>query len=327
MEIFKIEYTLIVKLPLRLGSGLRVGNLLCFNRELIEEDKDKVTILVPGNTLRGLILSSIIKLACSKLKEGEKPSKLCTVSGTCSRPCKILKFLNLKHGHGVIFHFGKVTLKNYHIITLPHVTLEKTSRTIVKQKSPYMVEVLDSPTKEAKLKAEITLLEDDKELLNLTLKGIKASIGMCIGGKRTWGYGRILQVENISWKKLDLDELTEKEEPSNLLKAITPIPLVIRRNETLNQYITRLCRQLLKTYFNINKSTLTVKATSHFKIIPIGRWNEALRKPEPLTGLKDIMLKVSSNLNEAKMIKTLAKNIGITPNNHWTNKCGYGIIK
>ena len=329
MRLLELSYSIKVRLPLRLGSGVQVGNVLTFNRALIDEGGR--LLLVPGNTLRGLILSSAMKLSCARLLAGEEPSKLCTVTGKCDEACPIKRVLSNSATEGAVFHFGVAELRGHHVLRRVHAALARGSRTSVVGVSPYVIEVLDSELSEdrrVEVLSRITVLGEDRELASVLKRGIVSTVGSCLGGKRTWGYGLVERAAITSERVLSLEEEASRisvEGPEAVVVLETPMPLDPTLGRDPCEVVRRVCEGLLSEYF-ASKCSVRAALSGAYRLVPIFWWDEALNRPHRGLALsRGTKVSLVSDEDALRRICALAEHVGLAPAGRWYSKCGYGV--
>lgn len=317
MKLYEIKYSLNILPPLRIGSGIVIGNL-----NLAKEPS--TPYYIPGNTLRGLIGYQLLKLKCKKLSTGEKPN-----CDHCKEDCEYKILIHDKnHGRGAYFHFGKINNDEVEIVSIPMSQLTRDSKTVVKGISPFFYQAL-YPRNEKKITINATVYlvnNNDKELLDTLKHAILTTKHQCLGGRRSWGWGYIIDVKVLNIKEINIETHEENFFINSNLKLLTPLP--IEKGKTIEETIKNSIRHLLSMITPEKTSMpkdITIRIRSPFRIKPINYWNESENKPytEPALSEETII-----NIKGNKLPKTLLEYIkifGLTINGTWYTKAGYGI--
>lgn len=320
-----LEYTFEISTPLRIGSGIQVGILNLTQRPSQGE------YFIPGNTLRGLIGLQLLKLYCINPKKATKCEE-CENRNQC--PYWIL-IKNNSHGEGAYFHFGKIQGKEEEDFVIEHITgtrLYRDTKTVVKEEAPFVYEVLMAKkNKEINLSGNIYLISISNELLEKLKNGIFASRKQCLGGKRSWGWGYI---ENAKVKVKDAQEISllndKNRESNNSFEFSIQTPLPINSiYGSIENSIKNSLKQLAEAFHSLISYIPRVDKIEikKFSLKSISYWNEVENKPYRTWALAErtsIRIK-TDNATAMKKLLTLAKITGITHNNQWYTKTGYGI--
>jgi len=311
LRIHKISYKLEVVAPLRIGSGIQIGNL-----NLAKSPSSRYYI--PGNTLRGLIGKQLLKIVCQNLRHGKVPN--CKI---CKENCAYRSLIaNNRHGEGAYFHFGVIE-DRLKLISIPMIRLLRDRKVVEKERAPFFYQAV-VPEKGNTIHAEsqIYVVNADEDSIEALRQGILLSKYQCIGGRRSWGWGfikdtKITEIKEISieFKEETLEEIT--------LKLITPLP--IDKNYGIQGTIIKALKTLT-SLGNINQKNILVKIRSPFRLIPIGYWSEIERKPYTELALgENTVLIIEGKIPQ--FVKDIASIFGISLDNKWYTKAGYGIAE
>jgi len=311
MKITSIEYMLKVRPPLRIGAGVQIGVL---NIQGIDLDLR----YVPGNTLRGLIGLQLLKTCCIKLNEGKPYNCMsCDVEDCAYRDL----ILNRNHGEGAYFHFGKIEEKiKSNIVHM--VTLDKRAKTVMKGLAPFSYEVVVPLNgNHFTIRSRILLVNSDK-YINDVKNAIKLAKFQGLGGKRSIGWGFIEEAKIISQKTIEID--TESYAEINATVE-TPIPLM--KGKSIEESIRKALEDTVYAFLKKKIKKCEIILRGKYQIKPVTYWSEAERKPYVNMAIAP-QTKIKIKLEEKiQGIKTILTHIGITHNNTWYTKAGYGVLQ
>lgn len=307
IKLYKIFYEieLIEKGRLHIGSGYRIYTL------------NPVMNLkyIPGNTLKGLLCTSYIKMFCSQPKiDCDK----------CSEKCDYYRFIavnEFKHGLGIYFNYGEPYPSNFLRKRFRGIGInrrnKKTCRGILFEYEYYENIRL--------IKSSINILYKDEEKLkkyiNFIEKALKASEKGNIGGRRSWGWGSIKRIKFYK-RKYRLEEIDRN---TIEIEVKTPIPIIEKTSfkKLFQKYFTEIANAFK---ININIDIEYIK-TSKFNLIPVTGWNLKENKPrKTYLGLISPNIEIKFNKIDKEILKIIQAT-GITPNGYWFTKTGYGAIK
>lgn len=325
LNIKLLEYTFEISTPLRIGSGIQVGVLN------LTQHPSRGEYFIPGNTLRGLIGLQLLKLYCINPENAIKCEE-CENRNRC--PHWVL-IKNNSHGEGAYFHFGKIQGKEEEDFVIDHITgtrLYRDTKTVVKEEAPFIYEVLIAKKdKETNLNGNIYLINTNNELLEKLKNGMFACRNQCLGGKRSWGWGYI---ENVKVKVNDAPEISlfndKSRENSNTFEISIQTPLPINSiYGNIENSIKESLKQLAEAFQSLINHVPKVNKIEikKFSLKPISYWNEVKNKPYRTWALAErtpISIKTDNTIAMEKLL-TLAKVTGITHNNQWYTKMGYGV--
>ncbi len=334
MKITVLRYRLYIQPPIFIGSGIKIGNLNTFKRDYIVNDKK---LLIPGNTLRGLIGKSLLKLFCKKIAQGGT-DKLCTEGSTCPYidDCPAYELLlDWSLTRGAIYHFGHVeTRGGFKLMLKPQTTLDRERRVTETTKGPYYYELLyPLQEDEVVVHGKVVLLGSTTRYVEHVRKAILCTQYMSIGGRRTQGCGLIKKVEVENPIDLEIDKYVEEYtgiiETSEVRAIVeTPIPLPNRKIENLGNYIEETLREEIKVMLG-QEVAVKVEIRALSKLITIAWWNEAkreVRRALAIAPQTEVSLKSASREDLAKVLIILDL-VGLVEQNQWYTKCGYGVVK
>ncbi len=144
----------------------------------------------------------------------------------------------------------------------------------------------------------------------------------CLGGRRSWGFGLIEHVEVLSLKPLKYGTGPDKKEVSYIIQ--TPIPL--SSNEKITNSIVRGISDLASSY-GLNISKIEVELHGEIIFSRIVYWDEKDGKPYSNLALRGSKIVIRIEGSSHKFLANLLEYFGVTQNNKWFTKCGYGILR
>lgn len=308
-KLLVLNYILEVKPPLHLGAGIKRGTL-----------NETRSDMVPGNTLRGLIGHSLLKLTCSN---PNIPCNTCEEEQRCAYPRLIL---SQKLGEGAYFHPG--SLQNVEKKFVRGIQLERTTKTVVKAASPFFYETLYPKNDKIRLNSKVVVKDSDEDVKALK-NAIKASIGMGLGGKRSWSWGNVANAEITGVDTVELESFSRIDTNRLELKVKTPLPIT---KANIADSIKQGINDLLAAFYIKNlptKDDLKIEL-KEFVLKPITSWAECEKKPlDVYLALKtDTQFKLMGvHPESATIISQLTSKVGIAESGYWFTNAGYGLCE
>jgi len=304
-----LNYMLEVKPPLYIGAGIKRG-----------ARNETLSDMVPGNTLRGLIGHSLLKLTCSN---PNIPCNTCKEKQNCTYNKLIGSW---KLGEGAYFHPGG--FQNIEKKTITGVQLERKTKKVVKTSSPFFYETIYSKYDKIKLNSKI-IVKDSDEDINALKNAVKASIGMGLGGRRSWSWGNVANAEITGVDAVELESFSRINTNNLELKVKTPLPIT---KANIADSIKQGIHDLLSSFYTQNlptKSDFKIELRE-FNLKPITSWTESEKKPLGVhlalkTGTQFRLM--GGHPEVATLISQLTSIVGITESGHWFTNAGYGLCE
>lgn len=306
-----LSYTLEVKPPLHIGTGVKRGVL-----------NESMLGIVPGNTLRGLIGHSLLKLTCLN------PKTLCNICKEAHACVYHRLICSLKLGEGAYFHPGYY-LQNVEKKHIKGIQLRRTTKTVVEEASPFIYEVL-YPIKDDKIKiSSKIIIKDSDEDVNALKKAVKASIGMGLGGRRSWSWGSVISTEIKGVETVELESHSRIDANKLELKVKTPLPIT---KAAIADSIRQGINDLLASFYAQNlpaKNTFKIELKD-FALKPITSWTECENKPRKVylaleTNTQFKLMELNQEI--ATIISQITPIVGIAESGHWFTNAGYGLCE
>ena len=314
-----LEYTLKVRTPLRLGSGVQVGVINEAARHSLRGDG---TLLVPGYTLRGLIGSQMLKLWC------RMPSPTCTRGLPCelSSSCPAYRALReWRHGLGCYFHYGLAKGERGGLSTSVEwrAKVYRDLRASVKGLSPFAYEAFTCPGGHAYVKSRVLVEEPLAEVVERAILAVRHQ---CLGGRRSWGWGLVEEVDVRRRGGLELDRIQSPVRGREVrLKVETPLPLT--PGGDLTTTINRALSDITLATLRRRVVAQSARLDSLTGLVTISWWSEAEGKPYRALAIKQgsLITLTFNSAEEASSATAIAEHIGLTPSDQWYSKCGLGL--
>jgi len=293
-RVWRVKYSLKIKPPLHIGSGVQRG--------IINESRSD---FVPGNTLKGLIGHALLKIVCINSTDCD----VCPEKDSCAYPRLIL---SNTHGVGAYFHWAKLEVKK----TLVHnIQLDRSTKSVCE--GPFIYEAL-YPRVGNNIIVDSDIIVINQEDVKIISNAIKATRGMGLGGRRSWGWGTVVSAEVKDIEKIELPHADSNGATLDFcVEKPLPIPTGIKSIESA-------IRDLVNKFYG-RVSDVNIRIES-FRLTSSVGWSERNGRAYPMYPALDVgvrfMVSISSH---ASGLPWLASNIGLTPSGYWFTKAGYGL--